>query len=132
MMLKILCYVADKDAFEYITASESGRLATRTQNPFAQVPEIQDLERTLKARLEDYDPKPEGLSDLIAEVHQYNETVTTYERVRYVKTITPKLAHTIKMATGQCDARHAIRGKQNMSTVLDQGITVVKVERDGE
>jgi hypothetical protein len=82
--------------------------------------------------LEDYDPKPEGLAELIAEIHQYNETVAPYERVRYVKTITPQLSKTIKMATGQCDARHAIRTKQNHSTVLDQGITITKVERDGE
>lgn len=131
-MLKILCYIADRDTFEYIAASESGRLATRTQNPFSQIPEVQDLERTLKARLEDYDTKPEGLAELITEIQHYNENVSVYERVRYVKTLTPQLAHTIKMATGHCDARHAIRAKQNLSTVIDQGITVIKVEKDGE
>jgi hypothetical protein len=131
-MLKILCYVADKDAFEYIATAESGRLSTRTQNPFAQVPEVKDLERTLKARLEDYDPKPEGLAELIEEIHRYNETVAPYERVRYVKTITPQLAQTIKMAAVHCDTRHAIRAKQNLSTIIDHGITVIKVEKDGE
>jgi hypothetical protein len=49
-----------------------------------------------------------------------------------VKTITPQLAQTIKMAAVHCDTRHAIRAKQNLSTIIDHGITVIKVEKDGE
>jgi hypothetical protein len=131
-MLKVLCYIEDTGAFEYIATAESGRLATRSQNPFAQVPEIQDLERMLKAKLEATNPKPEGLSELIAEIHQYNETVAPYARVRHIKTITPQLAHTIKMATGNCDARHIIRAKQNLGIIIEQQFVVIGVERDGK
>lgn len=132
-MLKILCYVADKDAFEYIAASESGRLATRIQNPFAQIPEIKDLERLLKENLEVIDgPKPDGWSEILDSVHQYNETVSPYERVRYIKTLTPQLSQAITMARAQCDARYSILSQQNQKTILNMELKVVKVEKDGE
>ncbi len=131
-MLKILCYIADKDAFEYIASSESGRLATRIQNPFSQIPEIQDLERLLQAKFDEPEHKPEGLADLIASVHEYNETVSTYERVRYIKTITSQVQNAMNAARAQCDSRHAARNHQNQNTILDMKLTVIKVERDGE
>jgi hypothetical protein len=139
-MLKVLCYIGDKDSFEYIAASESGRLATRTQNPFAAIPEIEDLERRLVAKLEgaqtkfklDATPIPEGLEETIEYVHQYNEGVAVYERVRYIKSLTPALAQTLEVARTQCDARSVICTQQNRNTVLDMKLKVVKVEKDGE
>lgn len=131
-MLKVLCYLGDRDSFEYIAASESGRLVTRTQNPFGHIPEIQDLEKVLRAKLDADAPKPEGLVELVESIHQYNETVSAYERVRYVKTLTPQLAQTIKATSAHCDARHTIRSNQNQNTILDMQLKVVKVEKDGE
>lgn len=131
-MLRILCYIEDRGKFEYITASESGRLATRTQNPFAQNMEVQDLERVMKAKYDAADQKPEGLGELIEQIHQYNENVSTYERVRYIKTLTPALAQALEVARTQCDARSVIRTQQNQNTILDMKLNVVKVEKDGE
>jgi hypothetical protein len=131
-MLKVPCYIEDKDSFEYIAVSESGRLSTRTQNPFAAIPAIQDLERVLKARLETAEMKPDGLAELIEEVRQHNETVTVYERVRYVKTVTPELVSAINQARAQCDSRAHIRSQQSQNTIIDMKLKVVKVEKDGE
>jgi alpha-glucuronidase len=131
-MLKTLCYIGDKGTFEYIAASESGRLATRTQNPFAKNPEVQDLERVMKAKYDAADQKPEGLGEMIEQIHQYNENVSTYERVRYIKSLTPALAQTLEVARTQCDARSVIRTQQNQHTILDMKLKVVKVEKDGE
>lgn len=131
-MLKVLAYIEDLGEFRIIAASESGRLATRTQNPYAAIPEIQDFERFLKARLDANLPntKTEGLAELIEEVHQYNETVATYERVRYIKTLTPQLAQMIHHSRVQFDALSNIRGQQNQATIIDMQLTVVKVEKD--
>lgn len=131
-MLKILAYIEDRGGFEYIAASESGRLATRVQNPFAQIPEVQDLERVLKAKLEAADPKPEGLPELVEQIRQFNDTVSSYERVRYLKTITPELAKAIEIARTQCDTRAVRNAQQSQHTILNMDLKVVKVEKDGE
>jgi hypothetical protein len=131
-MLKVLCYIEDRGSFEFIAASESGRLATRTQNPFAGIPEIQDFERLMKAKLEAADPKPDGLAELVESIHQYNENLAPYERVRYVKTVTPQLVQAINNARTQCDIRAHVRAQQNAGVSIDQQLKVVKVEKDGE
>jgi regulator of replication initiation timing len=130
-MLKILCYIGDRDTFEYIAVSESGRLATRTQNPFKNIPEIEDLERLMKEKLE-LNPNKEGLAEIVDSIHQYNETVSTYERVRYIKTLTPQLVQSFKEAFATCEVRSHRRQRDNFDTIIDMQLKVVKVERDGE
>jgi hypothetical protein len=130
-MLKTLCYIADRDSFEHIAVSESGRLATRIQNPFGHIPEIEDLERLMKAKLT-AEPDREGLAEIVAAIHQYNEGVPPYERVRYIKSLTPELAQKLKEGFANCEARSHVRQRQNLNTVLDMKLKVVKVEKDGE
>jgi hypothetical protein len=130
-MLKTLCYIADRDTFEYIAVSESGRLATRIQNPLAGIPEIEDLERLMQAKL-DADPGKEGLAEIVAEIHQYNENVAPFERVRYVKAVTPQLAHALMTYRVHFESTHNARKQQNHNTILDMKLTVVKVEKDGD
>jgi hypothetical protein len=132
-MLKTLCYISDRDSFEFIAVSESGRLSTCTKNPFEHISEIQDLEDLLTKNLEACgENKPESWVEIVAAVHQYNETVSTYERVRYLKTITPQVAQMINMAVAHCDSRHALARQQNHNTIIDLKLKVVKVEKDGE
>jgi hypothetical protein len=131
-VLKVLCYIEDRGSLEYIAVSDSGRLAARTKNPLSVIPEIQDLERVMQAKLDAADPKPEGLANLVESIHQYNETVATYERVKYVKTVTPELAKAFHNAIQGFAAVPAMRAQQNANTVLDMELKVVKVEKDGE
>jgi hypothetical protein len=132
-MLKTLCYIADRKNFEYIAVSASGRLATRTQNPFGHIPEIEDLERLLKSNLETLsDKKHEEVADLIEAVHQYNETVSVYERVRYIRSLTPELTQKLKEGFANCENRSNVRQRQNFDTLFDMNLKVVKVEKDGE
>lgn len=131
-MLKTLCYVEDRDAFEYIATSESGRLAARVKNPVSGVPEIEDLERVLQAKLDAADPKPEGLAELIEQVHQYNESVATFERVRYVKSLTPQLIQALKTFQVQLESQDMAKKQQNQNTILNMKLKVVKAEKDGE
>jgi hypothetical protein len=133
-MLKTLCYIEDRGVFELISVSESGRLATKVQDPFAAIPEVQDFEKFLQARLDANLPrtKTEGLAELIADVHQYNNTVSDYERVRYLKTVTPQLVNMLNTARLACDSRFTARMQQNHKTFIDVELKVVKVEKDGE
>jgi hypothetical protein len=131
-MLKILCYIESRGGFEFIATSESGRLATRVQDPFVGIAEIQDLERLMQEKLDNADPKPEGLAELVESIHQYNETVPPYERLRYLKEVTPAIAQKVNIARAQCDARAYQRGQQNMNTVIDMQINPAEEKKDGE
>jgi len=133
-MLKTLCYIEDRGIFELISVSESGRLATKVQDPFAAIPEVQDFEEFLQARLDANLPntKTEGLAALIEEVRQHNSTVSEYERVRHIKSITPELIKSINAARLSCDSRYGALMQQNRKTVLNMDLKVVKVEKDGE
>lgn len=130
-MLKTLCYIADRDTFEFITVSESGLLSTRIQNSLSLIPEIEDLERLMKAKLE-ANPDTEGLAEIVAEIHQYNENVSPFERVRYVKSVTPQLAQTLMTCRAHFESKSAVRKQQNANTILDMKLKVVEVEKDGE
>lgn len=131
-MLKTLCYIEDRGTLEYIAISDSGRLATRVKNPLASIPEILDLERVLKEKLDSANPKPEGLEDLIAEVHQYNETVSAFERVRYVKSLTPQLASQLQANHAHFKSMPLAYREQCANTVINMQFKEVKVEKDGE
>lgn len=125
-MLKVLCYIEDKEVFQFIAVSDSGRLATRVQNPFAAIPEIQDLEHVLREKLDSTDQKPDGLEELIEAVHRYNEGCAVYERIRHVKTLTPQLAHAINFASMSCDARSAQQTAQSRNTIIDMKLEEIK------
>lgn len=129
-MLKILCYIEDRGTFEFISVSDSGRLATRVHNPFAAVPEIQDLERLLKAKLDEADPKPDGLEELLEEIHKYNEVRSPYERVRYIKTLTPQLVRKIEFASMTCDARFAQYAEQCRNTIIEMKLEEIHKNAD--
>lgn len=131
-MLKVLAYLADKSEFNYIAVSESGRLATRVQNPLAAVPEIQDFERFLKARLDANEPntKTEGLAELIEDVQQYNETVSPFERLRYVENSTPALAHVLATTMAHFEMLPQMRKQQNSNTIIDMKFE--EVTEDGK
>lgn len=128
-MLKIPCYIEDRKAVTYIAVSESGRLSMRVQNPFQSIPEIEDFEDVLKSRLQT-EPDNTALSELIEAVHAHNESSADYERARFIKTLTPRLAQGIFNAVRSCDARDMVRTQNSFNTTLEGGVTVIKAERD--
>jgi hypothetical protein len=131
-MLKVLCFIEDVRNFEYVAVSESGRLATRIADPLASVLEVKDLERVMQDKFDAADPKPEGLAEVIEGIRQFNDTVTPFERLRYVKSMTPHVAQAIFMSVRALNAATEMKRQEAKNTVLNMDLKVVKVEKDGE
>jgi hypothetical protein len=67
------------------------RLADRNRDPFKDTPEVLDLQAEVCRRL-GKDPDNATLQHVLHLVHQYNESHSEFERLKYLKTLSIRTA----------------------------------------
>lgn len=89
MKLRMLAYIEETKELRVIATCVQQRLADRMRDPFANHPEVLDLEKEIEQRIASWQQwdakKVPALQDLLHLVQQYNESHSPFERLRYIK-----------------------------------------------
>lgn len=89
MKLRTLAYIEQTKELRVIATCMQQRLADRVKDPFADHPDVLDLEKEIEQRIASWKQwdaeKVPALQDLLHLVQQYNESHPPFERLRYIK-----------------------------------------------